>query len=351
MLTNKMLVYKYRAGSEETFRRDLFALEKNFFWGANLKTLNDPCEALLTLDKFEKQRDSLQWLFGEKFKENFVPVEKALNGFISLKEKIGVFSLSKRYDDELLWAHYSNSHKGFCIEYDLNLLKNGYKKNKTYSFPIKYSNTPPEVDLLKDIASIKSEKLIQKLLGFKSKRWSYEEEYRIITDFFGEFFYHPSALKSIYFGVRMPDTLKDEMVNRLKGRQIKYYQLTQQRNSYRFNRKLIEDVSNSEVSFMKQYTFSDRDKTKTVNIELIERDYYEIIKRGDVVIKLDMTIPKKQILELSKYLHENLFFKAERVLIQIYQKKQKNQGVTWATANLADKKWNININEFVFQDI
>jgi len=39
-----------------------------------------------------------------------------------MSKKIGIFSLSKKYDDELLWAHYANSHKGFCIEYDLEIL-------------------------------------------------------------------------------------------------------------------------------------------------------------------------------------------------------------------------------------
>jgi hypothetical protein len=38
------------------------------------------------------------------------------------KLKITVFTPSKTEKDELLWAYYANSHKGFCIEYDLEIL-------------------------------------------------------------------------------------------------------------------------------------------------------------------------------------------------------------------------------------
>ena len=34
----------------------------------------------------------------------------------------GIYSLSKTAIDELLWAYYANSHQGFCIEYDQEVL-------------------------------------------------------------------------------------------------------------------------------------------------------------------------------------------------------------------------------------
>lgn len=66
---------------------------------------------------------------------------------------IGIYSLSKPKENEtfpcneLLWAHYANSHKGFCIEYDLDILL----KNHSSQFDIRnqihvvYKNERPEV--------------------------------------------------------------------------------------------------------------------------------------------------------------------------------------------------------------
>ncbi len=33
-------------------------------------------------------------------------------------KKFGVYCLSEKKDDILMWSHYSNGHKRLCIEYD-----------------------------------------------------------------------------------------------------------------------------------------------------------------------------------------------------------------------------------------
>lgn len=61
-----MHLYKYRGGDEVIFKRDLNSLVENFYWGAAIHTLNDPCEALINtsgyfgeLEVFEKTIQSL----------------------------------------------------------------------------------------------------------------------------------------------------------------------------------------------------------------------------------------------------------------------------------------------------
>ena len=56
-----MLVYKYRGGSNEIFKRDLEAIEKNYFWSSNYESLNDPLETTINSDGFFKQSNSLLW--------------------------------------------------------------------------------------------------------------------------------------------------------------------------------------------------------------------------------------------------------------------------------------------------
>ena len=65
-----MLVYKYRDAIDikfegqkiSNFERDLISIEKNYFWGTYYKDLNDPCEGLISTDRFTSQSNSLKWL-------------------------------------------------------------------------------------------------------------------------------------------------------------------------------------------------------------------------------------------------------------------------------------------------
>ena len=229
--TTKMRVFKYRGGKKKIFKRDLFALERNFFWGAEIDGLNDPCEALILSDKFDQQSKYLKYFLGTTAQNNLTKVKEAILSLMEVNNRIGIFSLSQTYKDKLLWAHYAYSHHGFCIEYDLEILKDGYR-NKIYSFPIKYDNKPPDIDF-SDVNS-NNQNLIHKMIGYKSKRWEYEEEYRIITNLAGEFFYPPNAVKAIYFGIIMPEKNKLDLIDRLKSRGIKFYQIIQKHKTYKF---------------------------------------------------------------------------------------------------------------------
>ncbi|MBU3821313.1 DUF2971 domain-containing protein [Flavobacteriaceae bacterium XHP0103] len=335
-----MLLYKYRSGNKEVFKRDLFALEHNYFWGSSIEKLNDPCEGLVTSDGFLKQSNSLELFFGKKVKDDFINLKTALEDVIAVNKKIGVYSLSKNYTDELLWAHYGDSHQGYCIEYDLQNLELGYR-NKIYSFPVKYSNKPPDIDF-RDINSSNT-KIIEKIIGFKSKRWEYEQEYRIISDFSGEFFYHPNSIKSIYFGIRMEDSKKEEMINTLKGRGIKFYQMCQLEKSYKFYGELLPQYNKEESTFMKEFNFSNH----KIEFDLLDTKYSIFINRGDIVIRLKKIISKNEIEKLSNYLFKYLFLKAVTLLIQIYQENQREDDICWATSFYRNEVWEININDFV----
>jgi hypothetical protein len=162
-----MRVYKYRGGN---FKRDLESLEKNSYWSPQFDDLNDPCETLINTDPFKKQSKIFAKLFSKEKSEQFLAVEKALHNLFEIKKKgIGIYSLSKTFKDELLWAHYANSHKGFCVEYDLELLANSYKSFETFSFPVIYNKKPPEYGI-RDINNKKNAQVVQKLAGYKSKR-------------------------------------------------------------------------------------------------------------------------------------------------------------------------------------
>ena len=107
-----MLVYKYRGGS---FKRDLQSLKNDTFWASNTKQLNDPYERFISIKDYQQQLNNLKNIFSQH-RAHLTLIEQSLKNIIDMKDtKLGILSLSKRYDDELLWAHYANSHKGFCI--------------------------------------------------------------------------------------------------------------------------------------------------------------------------------------------------------------------------------------------
>ena len=108
--------------------------------------------------------------------------------------------------NELLWAHYANSHKGFCIEYDLDILL----KNHSSQFDIKnqihvvYKNERPEVSESDSLFDVQS-----KVFGTKSLAWEYENEVRLVFLTEGEKPIPPEAITAIYFGLNM--SLEDKI--------------------------------------------------------------------------------------------------------------------------------------------
>ena len=115
--------------------------------------------------------------------------QKILDWFALMDQKMAemfdnmllVGSLCTEYNNPLMWAHYSDSHKGFCVEYDFSNIETEcqlplpvvYSKH-IVKMPWKYCMTPegtknPEF----------SAQLMQAVLT-KHDVWKYENEWRIL---------------------------------------------------------------------------------------------------------------------------------------------------------------------------
>ena len=240
-----MRVFKYRGGDEYVFERDLNSLASDAFWAPTRKTLNDPSEGFLSIDDVDSQLDTLINVSvpgTSRIAQSRDNLIGTLANLLDQRDKVGVFSLSQSYRDELLWAHYAYSHQGFCIEYDSKkLIDSG--AGDWYSFPIKYDKKPPKLDM-QDMASLSDDKgrsILQKMIGYKSTRWNYEREIRVVCSLSGSQCCDYRAVKAIYFGLRMPIQNQDELMNRLQGRGIKYYQMQLRKNTYSLTAVEIED--------------------------------------------------------------------------------------------------------------
>lgn len=339
-----MKVYKYRGSDDRAiFERDLYSIEKNYFWAPDFSNLNDPCETTISSDTLIKQSKFVLPFLGENSSEKFQPVMEALDNILAHTEKMGIYSLSKTFDDELLWAHYANSHKGFCIEYDLEILLDTYKSNNLYSFSVIYKKEPPSVAFKDIINSGNSETLIHKMAGYKSLRWKYEEEIRIITDDFGEHSYGFEAVKSIYFGNRMIENDKVEIMNRLKGRGIDYYQIERVPKTYKFKRKSIPDINGKNITYLCQISKSDKPNEIT-SYKIVEKNFCKYNGKATITIQLSSKLEYEELNSIAKVIKSEIFRKADRIFISFILKGYVEGEGYWATTRYEGKDLKTSIN-------
>lgn len=344
-----MLVYKYRgitnnlckSNHEDIFERDLKALERNQFWASNLKDLNDPCEAITNTKKIKKILNFIGKKVGVESPDDFQMINDNTDDVLSLDDKMGIYSLSKTYLDELLWAHYSNSHKGFCIEYSLETLLKNDGSNHIHSHPVKYSITPPSIGYMDIIINRKNE-MIQKFAFYKSKRWNYEKEHRVVTSKIGLNSYDFKALKGIYFGLKMDDSKKIEIMNRLKGRGVKYYQIVLKKNSYKFMAKNIDDINDDKLTYLNEIEIS-TSKNETIKFKITKSKIFNYAGIGEIDVFLKEKLNENQLSTLANHLKRNILSEAKTIFINHYLEPVYRNSLPYASTNYQKGKFQIQI--------
>lgn len=208
-----MRLYKYQG--IDNINRDLDFVKSNKFWASKIQDLNDPSEALYNIDSFKRNlTTTLRVLSFFKLvdlnNKNAENLSDAYLNIINLFKKYGIYCLSKDILSELMWAHYSSGHKGFCIEYEIENVKEfdikykdgeEYLENSISKIDIHYSNKIFKIE--PKIINANHKTLKENLFERKSKSWKYEREVRIITMLPGEHNYSAKSLKSITLGLRM----------------------------------------------------------------------------------------------------------------------------------------------------
>ena len=126
---------------------------------------------------------------------------------------------SKNIKNILMWSHYTDGHKGFCIKYRLSKhFINGSTKNGHLCLKnIRYTNQP----IVARCSSIDNDTAFVT----KNIRWKYEQEARLISyDVSSEspFLAHPldeaSAIRAIYFGYKCETKVKETIHNIVKSK-------------------------------------------------------------------------------------------------------------------------------------
>lgn len=259
-----MKVYKYRSN----YNRDLITLFLNQLYAPTYDKLNDPFEGMYN-DKEDKEILELLKSYGS------TPLEKVYEELIMMVKQKGIYSLCKTYNNEILWSLYSDSHKGFTIEYDLDILINDFNFNiitpLIHIVDVNYKDTPQKSMILKDSLS----KFIDlaNVIGTKSTSWQHENEIRLIFEEPGINTFNFRAVTSIIFGLRASENDINNTMNVLKGRELKYYKMETNKSSYKLNMNPIEDLYQNAPSYIQNKAPFKRELISEGNISFEYQKY------------------------------------------------------------------------------
>lgn len=243
-------LYKFMSGMEEIQEYDGEKIIKNYsleslkndeLWMNLVLNFNDPFEFYarkISLENLEK-------MYTEK-SEDLDYIANS-SGFQSKKEYLDnvydeikcdylgdstvVSCLSEENKSILMWSHYANNHKGFCIEYSL---KDFLDANLIVK-PVLYQREL--VDILKYESGTLSQNVGLEQFYTKSIDWEYEKEWRIVHNAesnSGVSIKIPQAT-AIFLGCKIESALKEQLLIIAKEKRIPCYQSVKDRYEYKLN--------------------------------------------------------------------------------------------------------------------
>lgn len=191
-------LYKYYNDSPNS----LNALLEGYFYFPAPKNLNDPFECLINREKY------------------IINSASNKEGIIRHRENIGICSFSLTNDNPLMWGHYTDNYRGFCLKFDNEVIKaNNNLSLKTHVSYLK-NYQPANDSLQKAINDIRNSSLDDKLKNtlhihltsafeycWKQFDWNYEREYRYLSltanEFNRKYKFNKKCLREVYVDYRM----------------------------------------------------------------------------------------------------------------------------------------------------
>lgn len=167
---NDLVFYKYFPPKDHVFSN----LEMDTVTCNNPSKFNDVFEGMVTSLDVEK---------AEKVRAIIKEISKAVT----------ISCFSEEWDNLLMYAHYADSFKGFCVEYDFSYILQQYPE--CYFFPVLYQTKPSSLaqmeklsqDICKHMLAVKNGAIsltkaddIISYFIHKADIWKYEKEWRFI---------------------------------------------------------------------------------------------------------------------------------------------------------------------------
>lgn len=240
------IIYKYRNWKDE-YHRDL--LIKNQLFMSPPSLLNDPfdCRIYENYMKFvntDEQKEKYisnslcnnsdylkdkniseeqgREIISERLKDTLhYQVRSEVIGKQIDDKRIGIACFSEKWDSILMWTHYADNHKGYCIGFDEKRLR--YSQLFEKMMRVQYSKEYPELDPLN-----KNKNTYDLKYFYKSLEWDYEEEIRLMNLFFDNETPEPNRIvtlenkyiKEVVLGLNISEKDKREITNIAKDKNI-----------------------------------------------------------------------------------------------------------------------------------
>lgn len=148
-------------------------------------------------------------------------IKEVLKGF-------GACCFARKVDNLLMWSHYADSHRGFCMEFDTS------KDPFDAAEDVQYSDYYPELDLEKLLSN--KEPVLREYLYTKANCWRHEGELRIFNRSpNAPFDFQPSALTAVYCGSKMQRTHHEMISKLLRETDTKLYSMHLEQGSFKLS--------------------------------------------------------------------------------------------------------------------
>jgi hypothetical protein len=163
-------------------------------------------------------------------------IEREINRQLGVQ---GVLSFSQTWRSGLMWSHYADEHRGFCIEYDTtdmahpNLAPVNYRAPRAIKASDLYAWKLENDDAAK-------KRVLDTYFYSKSPEWRYEKEWRDITPDHGlkgvEY-----RMSAIHFGMRCDRSVMSSIVKLLDDNDdIDLYAVYPRKTTFRLTRELVD---------------------------------------------------------------------------------------------------------------
>jgi len=145
-------------------------------------------------------------------------------------KKLGMLCMSEVNNDILMWSHYSDGHRGICLQFDKIQLQKHFHVEK-----VQYRSPYPT---FKEFLDLVDTNQLHKLLMFKSEHWCYEHEWRTIHNIHRNkarlLRLPPGILTGVILGCQMSDRNRAlvEGWKKSMGRTLRLYEARRNLSNY-----------------------------------------------------------------------------------------------------------------------
>ncbi|WP_318513328.1 DUF2971 domain-containing protein [Photobacterium leiognathi] len=217
-------LFKFRTFSQTSF--DI--LNNQELWFALPKSLNDPFECLFDDDEVKKKLAKFPQMTEHR-------IEKIASDLRSTFESLGVCSFSRARKNQLMWSHYANEHRGFCIGFNKKLLLESHRNS--IALDVNYQSEQPSIRKLfsgfefnpvsNALEGNINHSVFSDIIRTKYTYWGYERETRILLPQSCALKFPHKAIRSVALGLRAEGPEVETLLEILKQKQWKHVKVYQ----------------------------------------------------------------------------------------------------------------------------